>query len=129
MRKQLPRGKARPRAERAPRRPTVAALQRRLARLEAELAAERERQARRSAAVRRAADRRLASMVQEIAALRHHEARAEALTRLLAERDAQLADRASRLAELEGALARLGPRVDNRALSVAGKEDMPSEGA
>lgn len=64
------------------------ACRRRFKRLEAELAAERERHGRQLVAVRRAADRRLAAMMTEIAALRHFQARAEALERLLAQRDA-----------------------------------------
>jgi hypothetical protein len=84
------------------------ALERRLARLAAEHAAERERQARQLARVRRAADRRLAAMVAEIAALRHHEARAEALARLLAEREAALGAERARVAELEARLAAAG---------------------
>ena len=59
-------------------------LERRVKRLERELAAARERHARQLENVRRAANRRLAAMMHEIAALRHHEARAEALERLLA---------------------------------------------
>jgi predicted Holliday junction resolvase-like endonuclease len=62
----------------------VRTLERRVRRLERELAAAGERHERRVELVRRAANRRLAVMMQEIAALRHHEARAEALERLLA---------------------------------------------
>jgi predicted nucleic acid-binding Zn-ribbon protein len=62
---------------------TLRALERRVKRLERELAAAHDRHARQLEHVRRAANRRLATMVQEIAALRHHEARAEALERLL----------------------------------------------
>jgi hypothetical protein len=62
------------------------ALERRVKRLEAQLAKAAERHARQLDAVRRAANRRLTVMMQEIAALRHHEARAEALSRLLDER-------------------------------------------
>ena len=40
-------------------------------------------------------------MVREIAALRHHEARAEALARIVAEREADLAVQARRIAQLE----------------------------
>ena len=76
-------------------------LERRLARLTAASKTERERHARQVAALRRAADRRLTAMLKEIAALRHHEARAEALARMLAERDAALASRAERIAQLE----------------------------
>ena len=68
------------------------ALERRVKRLEAALAAERVRHAKQLEGVRRAANRRLAAMVQEIASLRHHEARAEALARLLAEREAGAKD-------------------------------------
>lgn len=67
------------------------ALERRVKRLEAQLAAARTQHERRLESVRRAANRRLAAMMQEIAALRHHEARAEALARVLAEREAALA--------------------------------------
>ena len=63
---------------------TVRALERRVKRLERELANAHDRHARKLEQVRRAANRRLAAMMQEIAALRHHEARAEALERLLA---------------------------------------------
>ena len=62
------------------------ALERRVKRLERELAAAHDRHARKLEHVRRAANRRLAAMMQEIAALRHHEARAEALARLIATR-------------------------------------------
>jgi hypothetical protein len=85
-------------------RPTVRTLERRLARLTAALASERERHGRRLTAVRRGADRRLAAMVKEIAALRHHEARAEALARVLAERDMIVAAQAERIAALEALL-------------------------
>ncbi|HXJ36743.1 MAG TPA: hypothetical protein VMS22_22130 [Candidatus Eisenbacteria bacterium] len=68
------------------------ALERRVKRLEAALAAERVRHAKQLEGVRRAANRRLAAMVQEIASLRHHEARAEALARMLAEREAGAKD-------------------------------------
>jgi hypothetical protein len=64
------------------------ALERRVKRLEAQLAKAAELHARRLEAVRRAANRRLTIMMQEIAALRHHEARAEALARLLGDREA-----------------------------------------
>ena len=60
------------------------ALERRVKRLERELATVRETHARRLELVRRAANRRLAAMMREIATLRHHEARADALERLLA---------------------------------------------
>jgi hypothetical protein len=65
---------------------TAAALQRRVKRLERELAAAQANQERRVELVRRAANRRLAAMMKEIATLRHHEARADALERLLASR-------------------------------------------
>jgi hypothetical protein len=68
---------------------SVQALQRRVRRLERELAATRADAERRLEHVRRAANRRLAQMMQEIATLRHHEARAEALERLLAGRASQ----------------------------------------
>jgi septal ring factor EnvC (AmiA/AmiB activator) len=63
-------------------------LERRVKRLERELAAVRAAYERKLELVRRAANRRLASMMKEIASLRHHEARAEALERLLATRPA-----------------------------------------
>lgn len=81
---------------------TVRALERRIARLEAEAGEVVAHHERRLAAVRRAADRRLAGMVREIATLRHHEARAAGLERLLAERDTMIARLTHRLAELEG---------------------------
>ena len=62
------------------------ALERRVKRLERELAAVQARHERQLAQVRRAANRRLTLMMQEIATLRHHEARAEALERLLTAR-------------------------------------------
>jgi hypothetical protein len=62
------------------------ALERRVKRLERDLAAAHDRHARQLDNVRRAANRRVAAMMQEIAALRHYEARAEALERLLATR-------------------------------------------
>ena len=62
------------------------ALERRVKRLEKELAAVREEHTRRLDLVRRAANRRLTAMMREIATLRHHEARADALERLLATR-------------------------------------------
>jgi arginine/lysine/ornithine decarboxylase len=99
------RGRKRTSTSQAARTRALRALERRLARLDAERAAERERQARQLARVRRAADRRLAAMVAEIAALRHHEARAEALERLLAEREAALDAERARVAELEALLA------------------------
>jgi uncharacterized protein YlxW (UPF0749 family) len=64
----------------------VRRLERRLRRLEATLAEEREQATRRVNAVRTAANRKLTAMMRELAALRHHEARAQALERLLAER-------------------------------------------
>ena len=64
----------------------IAALQRRVKRLERELAEALATQERRVELVRRAANRRLAAMMKEIATLRHHEARADALERLLASR-------------------------------------------
>src|SRR6185436_3645 len=63
---------------------TVRALERRIKRLERELAAAKARSERRVEHARRTANRQLAAMMQEIAALRHHEARAEALERQLA---------------------------------------------
>jgi arginine/lysine/ornithine decarboxylase len=109
------RDRKRPSASRTAKARMTRALERRLARLTAERAAERERQARQLARVRRAADRRLAAMVAEIAALRHHEARAEALARLLAEREAALDAERARVAELEAQLAAAGsaPRKEN----------------
>jgi hypothetical protein len=80
------------------------ALERRLAKLQEQLRAERARHARQVAAARRAADRQTAALVREIALLRHHEARAEALARLLAERDVALAAQADRVAQLESHL-------------------------
>ncbi len=76
-------------------------LERRLARLQTEREAERQRFTRQVLAVRRGADRRLAAMLREIAALRHHQARAEVLARILAEREADLATKAQRIAQLE----------------------------
>jgi hypothetical protein len=64
------------------------ALERRVKRLERELAALRDAHAHRLDLVRRAANRRLTAMMKEIATLRHHEARADALERLLASRSA-----------------------------------------
>src|SRR5262245_21212499 len=69
-------------------RPTLAQLERRIARLLAERQAERARHARQIASVRRGADRRLTVMLREITELRHHEARAHALERLLEKREA-----------------------------------------
>jgi uncharacterized protein YlxW (UPF0749 family) len=66
----------------------VRRLERRVRRLEATLAEEREQTTRRVNAVRTAANRRLTAMMRELAGLRHHEARAQALERLLAERTA-----------------------------------------
>jgi len=65
----------------------VRRLDRRLGRLEGELASARESMERKVEAVRQGANRRLTSMMQEIATLRHHEARNAALERLLAARD------------------------------------------
>ena len=65
---------------------TVRTLERRVKRLERQLAETEARHERRVELVRRAANRRLAAMMQEIATLRHHEARAGALERLLATR-------------------------------------------
>jgi hypothetical protein len=65
---------------------TLRALERRVKRLERDLANAHDRHARKLENVRRAANRRMAAMMQEIAALRHHEARAEALERLIATR-------------------------------------------
>ena len=62
------------------------ALERRVKRLERELAEAHAAHERRLDLVRRAANRRLAAMMKEIAALRHHEARAEMLERRLAAR-------------------------------------------
>jgi len=84
--------------------PSVASLRREIARLTKSLHAERAAAARRIAALQRAGDRRLAAMVAEIAGLRHHEARASALERLVAERDAMLAAKAARIADLEARL-------------------------
>jgi hypothetical protein len=89
---------------------TGRALERRLARLKEQLAAERARHGRQLAACRRAADRRMAALVREIALLRHHEARAETLARLIAERDTALAAQADRLAQLESLLQAPGMR-------------------
>jgi len=72
--------------------PSAQVLRRQIARLTAAWEAERSRNVRALAAVRRGADRRLAAMVAEIASLRHHEARAAALSRLLEERDARIAE-------------------------------------
>ena len=65
---------------------TLRGLERRVKRLERELAAAQAAHARKLELVRRAANRRLAAMMKEIASLRHHEARAEALERLIATR-------------------------------------------
>ncbi len=86
------------------------ALERRIARLEADAAEAVAHHERQLVAVRRAADRRLTGMVREIASLRHHEARATALERLLAERDALIARLSRRLAELEGRASPEAPR-------------------
>jgi len=64
----------------------VRRLERRVRRLEAMLAGEREQATRRVNAVRTAANRKLTAMMRELATLRHHEARAQALERLLSER-------------------------------------------
>jgi hypothetical protein len=80
------------------------ALERRLAKLQERLRAERARHARQVAAARRAADRQTAALVREIALLRHHEARAETLARLIAERDTALAGHAERITQLESLL-------------------------
>ena len=85
-------------------------LERRLARLQEQLKAERARHARQVAAVRRAADRQMAALVREIAILRHHEARAETMARLIAERDTALAAHAERVAQLESLLQAPGMR-------------------
>ena len=58
------------------------ALERRLAKLQEQLRAERARHNRQVAAAKRAADRQTTALVREIAVLRHHEARAETLARL-----------------------------------------------
>jgi len=79
-------------------------LERRLAKLQEQLKAERTRHNRQVAAVKRAADRQTASLVREIALLRHHEARAETLARLVAERETALAAQADRVAQLESLL-------------------------
>ena len=65
---------------------TMRALERRVKRLERQLAGAAAEHERRLELVRRAANRRLAAMMKEIAALRHHEARAQALERMLATR-------------------------------------------
>jgi hypothetical protein len=80
------------------------ALERRLAKLQEQLKAERARHTRQVAAVRRGADRQTAALVREIALLRHHEARAETLARQLAERDTALAVHAERISQLESLL-------------------------
>jgi hypothetical protein len=67
----------------------VQVLERRVRRLERELAEARASAERRVESVRRAANRRLAVMMQELATLRHHEARADALERMLATRGPQ----------------------------------------
>jgi hypothetical protein len=79
-------------------------LERRLAKLEAQMKAERARHQRELGALQRSGDRQTAALMREIALLRHHEARAETLGRLLAERDATLAAQADRLAQLESLL-------------------------
>jgi hypothetical protein len=65
---------------------SVRALERRVRRLERQLAGAAAAHERKLELVRRAANRRLAAMMKEIAALRHHEARAQALERMLAMR-------------------------------------------
>ena len=70
---------------------TMRALERRVKRLERQLAGAAAEHERRLELVRRAANRRLAAMMKEIAALRHHEARAQALERLLESRPAEAA--------------------------------------
>ena len=82
----------------------MAKLRREIARLTKALRTERAAAARRIAALQRAGDRRLAAMMAEIAGLRHHEARASALERLVAERDAMVAAKATRIADLEARL-------------------------
>jgi hypothetical protein len=99
----------RPRARRSPRKTPAGAAplrvaRRQLARMKDRLEAERKRHARRLAAAGRAGDRRLAALLNEITTLRHHQARAEALIRLVAERDAALALKAERIAQLEDLL-------------------------
>ena len=79
-------------------------LERRLAKLEAQMKAERARHQRELGALQRSGDRQTAALMREIALLRHHEARAETLGRLLAERDAALAVQADRVAQLESLL-------------------------
>jgi len=97
-----PGGSAKPTRPAVPDARALRALERRIARLEADAAEAVAHHERQLAAVRRAADRRLTGMVREIASLRHHEARATALERLLAERDAMIARLSHRLAEVEG---------------------------
>lgn len=89
---------------------TGRALERRLAKLQEQLKAERARHVRQVAAVRRAADRQTAALMREIALLRHHEARAETLGRLIAERDTALAAHAERVVHLESLLQAPGMR-------------------
>jgi hypothetical protein len=67
------------------------AVERRLQRSTAALAALKAAQQKKLAAVRRAADRKLAVVVRELAALRHHEARATALERMVKEYQAAAA--------------------------------------
>ena len=62
-----------------------------MARVTAALDALRDKQQKKLAAVRRAADRRLAVMLQELATLRHHEARATVLERMVKEYQAATA--------------------------------------
>ena len=80
------------------------ALERRLAKLETQMKAERARHQRELAALQRSGDRQTAALMREIALLRHHEARAETLGRLIAERDAALTAQADRVAQLESLL-------------------------
>src|SRR5512134_3916922 len=63
----------------------VATLERQIARLETQRAAEKETHRRRLANVRRQFETQLTRMVQEIGQLRIHEARSRALERMLAE--------------------------------------------
>jgi hypothetical protein len=72
---------------------TVRALERRVKRLERELAAAKARSERRVETARSAANKQLATMMQEIATLRHHEARADALERQLASVTAATSDK------------------------------------
>jgi hypothetical protein len=85
-------------------------LERRVAKLEAQIKTERARHQRELAALQRSGDRQTASLMREIALLRHHEARAEGLARLLAERDVALAAQADRVTQLETLLQAPGMR-------------------